>query len=176
MKKFLPTSTSLSINKTYKNSAGFTLIELLVALTIVAILAVSVYVALNPAQRLKDSKDARRSTDVDSILTAVHQYIVDNKGSAPSNMPSGTNEQQIGTGDATACPASVGKCTSLTAGCVNLGATGQLNKYLASIPVDPDTTLGTAASTGYSVKTDVNGIVTVTACHTDGATAISVSR
>jgi len=35
---------------------GFTLIELLVAITIVAILAVSVFVALNPAQRLKDAK------------------------------------------------------------------------------------------------------------------------
>lgn len=167
MKRFLP--------KTIKRASGFTLIELLVALTIVAILAVSVYVALNPAQRLKDSKDARRATDVDSILTAIHQYIVDNKGSVPSNMPSGTNEQQIGTGAAACTATSIGKCTSLTAGCVDLGASGQLNKYLASMPVDPGDQ-GSASQTGYSVKTDANGIVTVTACYTDAATAISASR
>ena len=170
MKKLLP-----------KNS-GFTLIELLVALTIVAILAVSVFVALNPAQRLKDAKDSRRATDVDQILTGIHQSIVDNKGTYPTNMPAVGEEHLIGSpqGNTTNCPASVGTyCTALTAGCADLMSGGQsLTKYLASIPIDPVGSAGGADSTktGYSVKRDTNGIVTVKACYTDDTAAISASR
>ena len=47
MKNFLP--------RNFKQT-GFTLIELLLALTIITILSVVVYAALNPAQRLSDSK------------------------------------------------------------------------------------------------------------------------
>lgn len=155
---------------------GFTLIELLVALTIVAILAVSVFVALNPAQRLKDAKDSRRSTDVDTILSAIHQSIVDNKGTNPSNMPAAGTEAQLGT-DIGGCAISNTDCTITAAACVDL-MTGSQNasKYLKTMPFDPDTTLGSAGKTGYSVQRDTNGIVTIKACYTDGTTTISASR
>ena len=162
---------------------GFTLIELLVSLTIIAILAVSVFVALNPAQRLKDAKDARRSSDVDSILTAIHQSVVDNKGTYPTNFPAAGTKKQLGTGDATTCPDTTvgtgGFCTGVTAGCTNLSAdvAQDLIPYLKSIPIDPvGGTTATAVKTGYLVERDTNGIVTVTACYTDGTTAISASR
>lgn len=163
MKKFLP------------NKKGFTLIELLVALTIVTILAVAVYVALNPAQRLKDSKDARRATDVETILTAVHQSIVDNKGTFPTNLP--TTETLMGT-DATGCNISSGDCTLTPVACVNLMTGSQnLSPYLASMPFDPDPANGSAGKTGYSIKRDATtGIVTLKACYTDGTTTISSSR
>ena|SRR3989344_2176865 len=158
---------------------GFTLIEILVALTILAILAVSVFVALNPAQRLKDAKDTRRAGDVDSILSAIHQSIVDNKGTMPTNMPAVDVEQQLGTGLAATCVAAVGTyCTGMTTGCKDL-QTGPQNtaKYLASMPIDPNGSADAdATKTGYSVKRDTNGIVTVKACYTDGTVAISASR
>lgn len=162
---------------------GFTLIELLVALTIVTILAVSVFAALNPAQRLKDSKDARRFTDVDQILTAIHQSIVDNKGTFPTNFPSAGTIKQLGTGDATTCTATVGtnvatQCTGVTTACADLMTGGQsLASYLASMPIDPvGGTTATSAKTGYTVTRDSNGIVTVKACHADGASPITASR
>lgn len=155
-----------------KSSKGFTLIELLVALTIVAILAVSVYVALNPAQRLKDAKDSRRATDLDTILTAVHQYIVDNKGNA-TGLGLTATEVQLGTA-ATGCTVSNANCTITTAACTDLST--PLAKYLKTMPFDPDTTLGSAAETGYSIQQDTNGIVTVKACYTDGTPTISASR
>jgi prepilin-type N-terminal cleavage/methylation domain-containing protein len=65
---------------------GFTLIEILMVVTILSVLAVSVFVALNPVKRLKDAKDARRSSDADTLLTAIHQYIVDNKGALPTGL------------------------------------------------------------------------------------------
>lgn len=165
--------------KAARKNSGFTLIELLVALTIVAILAVSVFVALNPAQRLKDAKDSRRATDVDQILSAIHESIVDNKGTYPTNMPAAGTETQLGTA-ASGCATPGTYCSGVAAtACTDL-MTGSQNvaKYLASMPIDPVGSAGGADSTktGYSVKRDTNGIVTVKACYTDGATVISASR
>src|SRR3990167_9341139 len=158
---------------------GFTLIELLVAITIVAILAVSVFVALNPAQRLKDAKDARRASDLDSILSAIHQSIVDNKGAYPSNMPAAGTEVQLGT-DAAGCAIATGGCGVVTAACTDLMTGGtNLAKYLKTMPVDP--TAGTtfdAGATGYCLLLDTNGIVTVRSCGSEtptGETTVEIS-
>lgn len=156
---------------------GFTLIELLLVVAIIAVLAVAVFVALDPAKRLKDAKDARRTADVDSILTAIHQSIVDNKGALPTGLTGGMIESQLGTGAAAVCsPVSTGGCgVPATTACVDLST--PLAKYLKSIPVDP--TGGTtydATKTGYSVMVNANGIVTVRACGTEGTTNISASR
>ena len=157
------------VNKNYK---GFTLIELLVVITIIATLAVVVFVALNPAGRLAQARDARRTSDVDSLLTAIHQYIVDNKGSIPTGLTA--TEKELGT-----C-ATVGT-TAITSGGCNVPAnsacvdlSSQLATYLKSIPTDPKN--GTASLTDYDVNVDANGIVTVRACGTEGTSDISSSR
>ena len=166
---FLP-----KIQKSERLNKGFTLIELLVVMTIIVALAVTVFVALNPAQRLKDARDARRTSDVDSLLTAIHQSIVDNKGSYPSGLTAGMSEAQLGTG-ASGCAISTGGCAVTTAACVDL--TTPLAKYLKSVPIDPTAcTTYTSAKTGYSVVVDANGIVTVKACGIEGSTNISSSR
>lgn len=160
--------------KTLKtNDKGFTLIELLIVITIIAALAVTVFVALNPAARLSAARDARRTSDIDTILTAIHAYIVDNKGTAPTVLS--TVESQIGTAT-TGCTLSANGCTTGLTACVNLGTATALNSYLKSIPLDPKT--GTAALTGYDVVQDSNGIVTVKACGAEsaGTAGISVSR
>jgi prepilin-type N-terminal cleavage/methylation domain-containing protein len=147
---------------------GFTLIELLVVILIISILSVTVFVALNPAKRFADARDARRAADIDSILTAVHEYIVDNGGTTPAGITA--TEQQLGT-SATACNTT--NCTTppTAAACLDLSTT--LAPYLKSIPKDPK--IGTAAITGYKIVKDAYGIVTVSACASEGA-AISSSR
>ena len=169
---------------TAQKQSGFTLIELLVSLTIITILAIAVFVALNPAQRLKDAKDARRIADVDSILTAIHQSIVDNKGTYPSNLPAAGTYKQLGTGNATDCPITVGtycdttNITGYATACVDLAAgTQNLTNYLASLPIDPvgGTTVN-AVKTGYAVGRNTAGIVTVYSCYTDATTVIKSSR
>lgn len=163
---------------------AFTLIELLLVITILSVLAVSVFVALNPSKRLKDTKDARRATDVDSILTAIHQSIVDNKGTTPTNMPTAAGAGGVGlvftmlgaTGNTcniatTYCGTPAAACTDLMSGAQNLST------YIASIPIDPNgSPTFTAAKTGYGISLDTNGIVTIKACATDGTTVISASR
>ena len=147
---------------------GFTLIELLVVILIISILSVTVFVALNPAKRFADARDARRMADIDSILTAVHEYIVDNGGVVPAGVTA--TEQQLGTA-ATGCNTT--NCTNppTAAACLDLSTT--LAAYLKTIPKDPK--VGTAAITGYKIVKDANGLVTVSACASEGA-VISVSR
>lgn len=161
-----------------RGTFGFTLIELLVVITIITALGVSVFVALNPAQRLADARNARRTTDVDSILTAIHQYIVDNSGtgtSYPGGLTEDNVERQIGT-------AAVGCGGVATAGCNVLATTTacadlstDLAPYLKSIPTDPNG--GTAAETNYSVTVNTDGIVTVNACGAENTPPnVSASR
>ena len=161
-----------------KNRKGFTLIELLLVVTILSLLAVSVFVALDPAKRLKDTKNARRTADVDTILAAVHQAIVDNKGSLPTNMPAAGTEVQLGTGVAGCAIAGAGGCTVVQVGCNDLLTGGvNLSKYLKTMPIDPDGgATYTAAKTGYAVVVDANGIVTVRACGSESGLTISASR
>lgn len=155
--------------QTARLQKGFTLIELLVVIAIIAILAVVVFVALDPVTRFADARNSRRWTDVNSILTAVHQSIVDNDGSLPSGLTSGMSVTQIGTA-VSGCDSS---CTDATASaCVNLNA--PLARYLKSLPTDPES--GTAAETGYYIVVDTNNIVTVAACAPEGGEVVQVSR
>lgn len=151
--------------KKVRLSKGFTLIELLLVVAIIALLALTVIVALNPVKRLQDSRNAHRYSDVDSILTAVNEYVVDNNGSLPTGIT--TTEQQLGT-----CVSGGNTvCTTAAAACVDL--TTPLAKYLKSIPIDP---LGSASTTFYSIVKDANNIVTVKACDAEDGATITISR
>lgn len=162
---------NLSNKNNLNNKSGFTLIELLLVVAIIATLAIGVFVALNPSQRLKDSKDARRRTDVANVLTAVHAYIVDNGGALPSGLTAGMTESQLGTA-ASGCTVSTNGCAATATACVDLST--PLAAYLKDIPYDPST--GSAAETNYSIVVDSNGIVTVKACGAEGGTNIETSR
>ena len=161
----------MTARQTLKRLQGFTLIEILLVVAMISILAVAVFVALNPAKRIIDSKNARRQNDVDSILSAVHQYIVDQKGALPGGLAAGMVETQLGTGLAAVC-SPLGTAVDPDCGvvaataCVDLlSGANDLAKYLKSMPVDPTAgTTFTDAKTGYSIEVDTNGIVTVKAC------------
>ena len=153
-------------NAPSSNKSGFTLIELLLVIAIIAILASIVIVALNPVQRFADDRNSRRWNDVNSVLTAVHEYIIDNNGSLPTGVTS--TEKQLGT-----CGSGGGsQCTGAAAACLDLSVT--LAKYLKSIPVDPGG--GSASTTYYSVVSDSNSIVTVKAFNAKNSATTQVSR
>src|SRR5437868_6397351 len=92
--------TSPTLKKIKKFQQGFTLIELLIVIVIITALAVTVFVALNPVKRTKDAREARRTSDVETILTAIHEYIVDNKGALPTGLSTGMAITQLGTAGA----------------------------------------------------------------------------
>ena len=144
---------------------GFTLIEILIVIAIIVIMSTVVIVALNPTKRFQDARNSRRQSDVESILTAIHQSIVDNNGTMPAGIS--TTEQQLGTcvsGGATLC-------TGASAACLNLSAS--LSAYLKTMPIDPN---GSAATTGYSVVADTNNLITVKSCSAEGGKSILISR
>ncbi len=149
---------------------GFTLIEILLVIAILSILLVVVFAALSPAARLQDTRNARRWNDVNQVLTALHECVIDNDGSMTTcGLASPTLAlSQIGScvsGGAT-------PCTGAAAACLNLDGDPDLDPYLSSFPLDPGG--ATAGQTEYAVQV-ANGIITVSACSAEGQT-ISVSR
>lgn len=149
--------------------SGFTLVELLLVIGIIATLAVVVFVALDPAKRFADARDARRQSDVETILSAVHQFVVDSKGNFPTGLD-GNIEIMIGSGSG-GCSSAIGGCATAGDDCLNMK--NDLTKYLKTLPFDPKG--GTDDATQYTIEKDVNGIITVRACGAEGS-VISASR
>lgn len=134
---------------------GFTLIELLVVIAIIAILSVVVFVALDPGRRFAEARDSRRFVDASSILTAIHQKIVDQGGDLPAGLTTSLSSTEIGS------------CGS----CVDLAAT--LSAYLKEMPTDPR--VGDSTNTGYFVEVNSNDIITVSAPNAEEST-VETSR
>jgi prepilin-type N-terminal cleavage/methylation domain-containing protein len=122
---------------------AFTLVELIVVITVIAILASVVFVAVDPAKRFNAAKDSRRLNNAESISKALNQYLVDN-GSLPAGIPSGAaNAKQI-------CRTGITDAT-----CVSLSSA--LAVYIKSLPVDDIET--SALYTGYTVYSMGGGVV-----------------
>jgi|GEM_PF-1273769 len=139
--------------------SGFTLIELLIVIVIITALAIAVFAALNPTKRLVDARNARRITYIDSIRTAINQYMID-QGALPG-IPNDGVIRQIGTGAGlSSCALTTAVCTVTATNCVEL--TTPLASYLKTIPQDPK--IGSSSATGYTVSADSSNNITVNGC------------
>lgn len=156
-----------------KNKLGFTLIELLLVIAIISILLVVVFAALNPATRLQESRNARRWNDVNQMLTAVHECLVDSDGGFTScGLTNPEALTQIGATGTGCTGTGATECTGAATDCDNDLDTALAN-YISRPPVDPS--VSAAGKTGYAVTVS-NGIVTISACQAEGGEVISVSR
>ena len=155
-----------------QDQKGFTLIELLIVIVILAILAAIIFVAVDPATRFGDARDARRRSEVVSILNAVLKYQVDNDGDLPTGIDAVTASSQVLGTSGSGCDSTCTDATTVAA-CVDL-TTPLVDTYLAAIPIDPDT--GTAANTDYYINQTAGGRLLVGACDPENAGAISVTR
>jgi prepilin-type N-terminal cleavage/methylation domain-containing protein len=140
---------------------GFTLIELLVVIGIIAILASVVIVALNPARQFAQARNTQRSSNVNTILNAIGQNMVDNRGNwtcAAGPLPtSSTNMASTGGYNILACI---------------------VPTYVSVMPTDP--TSGSYVSdvnynSSYSVVQDAQGRVTVSAPSTEQPLAVPIA-
>ncbi len=151
---------------------GFTLVELLVVIGIIVILFAVVLVAIDPAKRLKQARDAVRRQDVRDILEAVQQSIVDNDGTVPAGIDATAGTYQVLGTDTTGCNTTCTAQSSVTS-CLDLSG-DLVDTYLASIPMDPAT--GSAENTDYAVNMTTGGRIAVVSCDPEVATSISVQR
>lgn len=169
------------------NKQGFTLIELLVVIAIIGILVGVVFVALDPATRFKQARDAVRQNDVQEILSAVKLHQVDNSGSYLTSIAATTagsvymivdGSMAAGCDDNnTACDTAVTSDTT----CVNLA--GLVDQYLEDVPISPAGTVtwddGSAngeEGTGYTLERETNGVIRIRACESEDTTEIEAAR
>lgn len=167
-----------------KKNRGFTLIELLIVIGIIAILAAIIYVAVDPARRLSEARNAERWSSVNAVLNAILKYTVDNSGTLPPTMTS-LNTGTYVVGEGVTCSTCAATSTTGASPCLNLN-TDVVPNYLSSIPGDPSSgqtdvdTDGIFEDTRYYVYRSGSGRITVGSCapETVGGTApsISVSR
>jgi type IV pilus assembly protein PilA len=102
-----------------KKQKGFTLIELLVVIGILAILLAIVLVAINPGRQFEQANDTKRSSDVNAILNAIHQYAADNQGNLPFSIEPDTE-------------------TAISYGALGAEFCNNLiPTYMAALPIDP---------------------------------------
>ena len=141
---------------------AFTLIELLIVIAIIGILAAAIFVAIDPARRLHEARNARRSSDIATLLEAVKKYQADADGthySVVAGLTAGTN-YVIGT-----C-SSGASCTAVAndPACADLSNIGAA--YLETVAMDPNA--GTAVDTDYYITRDTNNEITVGSCEPEG--------
>jgi len=160
----------MKLPKILKPAKAYTLIHLLLFIGVVTIIGLGVFILLNPNQRIKDAKDAKRFDDVELLLNSIHQYKNDNQGSLPPGFTTGMNERQIGTADS-GCVIETNGCATINPSCIDVESS--LSKYFKTVPIDPDRT---KEKTGYTVSVDSNNIITIKACGSENAAPISVSR
>ena len=107
-------------SKSGGRNEGFTLIELLIVIGILAILMGTVIVAVNPIRQFAMANNSQRWTNITTILNAVSQNIVDNRGIWTCV-------------DYPTLPASATLITNTGADICNC----LVPKYIAELPVDP---------------------------------------
>lgn len=158
--------SKLKQNMNKHSVRGFTLLEILLVVAAISILAGIVIVAINPVKQLADIRNAQRKVDVNTILNAIKQYQIDNKGALPglSSSPNIT-------------PETTEMCKTGTTSCSGLINTSDLttsSKYLVAMPVDPST--DSINGTGYFVRADANSRITVSAPGAENDVTVSVTN
>lgn len=160
------------------------MVELIVVVGVVVILMGIVLVAINPARRFAEARNAERWSNVNAVLNAVIKFTADRGGTYPANIDTDTaTVQLVGTGLGITCAADL--CSDrpdeqlpLSDCFANLGG-DLVDEYLASIPGDPQAS-DPVVDTRYYVDKTAGGRIVVGACDEDpvggSTTQIEVSR
>ena len=151
-----------------KNGDAFTLIEILLVITLIALLAGIVIVAVNPAKQLADGRNARRRADVNTIINAIYQFAID-KGRLPENLKA--SDDCASSGSNNICRTGATDCSGYT----DLSDLTTNQTYLPAIPADPSVS-DSYPYTGYLAVVNSNHRVIVCAPNAENGETISATR
>lgn len=137
---------------------------MIIVIAIIAILAGAIFVAVDPARRLHESRNSIRKNDVNTLVDAIKKYQADNAGNHYTEIDDldANKYYMIGT-NGVGCAKTCDNHDTIT-NCVDLEDIG--SNYLPIVPLDP--LIGTDLETGYYLKKDENNGITVYACETEG--------
>ena len=71
----------------FEKTKAFTLVELLVVIAILGILAAAILLVIDPAQKIKQSKDSRVKGDLNQISSALTAFYTESTGAFPLTYP-----------------------------------------------------------------------------------------
>ena len=144
---------------------AFTLVELIIVIAIIAILAAAIFVAIDPARRLHEARNARRWTDVKTIVEAIKTYQLDNDGDHYLKIANVADDIYYMIGkEVIFCEQTCTAIGDAIAGCIDLRDMG--DNYMSRVPVDPK--IGEDDRTWYYFMKGSNGVVTVGVCEPEG--------
>jgi len=125
---------------------GFTLIELIIVIGIIALLAAAVFVSVDPAKRLGDTKDSVRASDAIAIEKAIQKTIADN-GVIPASLELVENVPYMLVTDG-GVHTGTAECNTLDLDINRTDIAQDISDHLQTLPVDSDSS---GDDTGYYV-------------------------
>ncbi|RJQ33699.1 hypothetical protein C4566_03020 [Candidatus Parcubacteria bacterium] len=151
------------------SSKGFSIFTLIIGIGVVAILAVGIFVFLNPSKRLGQSYNARRWTDINALAKAIELYSLDNQA-LPADFSTGT----LSVAEKFVLCSSEGalECDGETLGCLVVNDTDFLGQYLETLPVDP--LKSDTSDTGYYISRQGDNMLVIGACDSYNNESISL--
>jgi prepilin-type N-terminal cleavage/methylation domain-containing protein len=149
---------------------AFTLIELLIVIAVISLLAVTIFVVVDPARRIADAKETVRTLNTLSIEKAIEKAIAE-EATVPTALASLSDHTPYmlvtdGGDDSGTCD-----CATLDSSIARVDIAGAFENYLGSeIPVDTE---ATGDDTGYYISKAGNNF-TIRSCNAYGDTFVQV--
>ncbi len=169
-------------------NSGFTLIELIIVIAVIALLAAATFVAVDPAKRIGQARDAQRWQDVTAIADAIQQYQADNNGTFPTSTSDIPSMVGAGVSQGGYEIMVLGSEELFGSNCypdsnfniepaLGVSLSNLVPTYLPTMPINPSGIVAgvvTGYGVGYYLNRDSNGRIVVGACSESAYSTASI--
>jgi len=153
-------------NLIVQNNDGFSLAQLIVAMVILLLLATATFIWIDPLTKIGESKNVKRTQDIETLAGAISKYADDHKGVLPILGLVNSYKRVL-------CSSQSGSaltCDGTSKNCLKIDD-DDFYKYINALPHDPDKS--STADTGYYLQEDTDGFLVVGACDTYDSVVIN---